>query len=238
MDSVLKQFRLWCENKEIDAELLHISTSHIFIKDIPSMLKEKYIYPYGEDYKIIKHLLFSNQSLMHYIPDISKDCDTFYELLKKHKIYYDAFQENQTPKLDWLISHNILKIDNKKKLVPYIEKIEFLYNLFQDEVICWNYVKKHQKIIDELKEQGIIRFETSLFSKPEQDYYNYLFNKSEFDNGLDLRNQYAHGTQKDDETTNMNDYYTFLRMMILIVIKINEEFCLNQTKDMLCKSYD
>ncbi len=51
-------------------------------------------------------------------------------------------------------------------------------------------------------------------------------NKSEFDNGLDLRNRYIHGTQIVDENKNEQDYYIFLRIMILIVIKINEEFCL------------
>nr|QGT51060.1 hypothetical protein Firmicute1046_1360 [uncultured Firmicutes bacterium] len=236
MDSVLKQFKLWCEDGEIDSELLHISTAHIFIKDIPSMVKDKYIYPCGEDYKTMTHLLFSDQALIHYVPENSGECHTFYELLKKHEVSYDVFQEYQRPGIDWLISNNIIKIDKEKKLVPYIEKIELLYDLFYHEVLCWSYIKKHKKIIDELKERRVVRFESSLFSKPEQDYYNYLFNKSEFDNGLDLRNRYSHGTQIVDEKTNMNDYYIFLRIMILIIIKINEEFCLSQTKDALCGS--
>ena len=70
-----------------------------------------------------------------------------------------------------------------------------------------------------------------MFSKPEQDYYNYLFNKSEFDNGLDLRNRYIHGTQNVKEELNKDDYFIFLRMMPLIIIKINEEFCLKYPID-------
>jgi len=52
-----------------------------------------------------------------------------------------------------------------------------------------------------------------------------------FDNGLDLRNKYLHGTQKLDEYSNNQDYYIFLRILILIVIKINEEFCLKYSTE-------
>lgn len=48
--------------------------------------------------------------------------------------------------------------------------------------------------------EKIIHFDSTLFSKPEQDYFNYFLNKSDFTNGLDLRNSYLHGTQaKPDE---------------------------------------
>ena len=87
-------------------------------------------------------------------------------------------------------------------------------------------MKNYQSIIMELNKIGLIQFSSSLFSKPEQDYYNYLFNKSEFDNGLDIRNSYTHGTQRVNENQNKQEYFIFLRIMILIVIKINEEFCL------------
>ena len=94
-----------------------------------------------------------------------------------------------------------------------------------------NTMKKYQSIIMELNKMGLVQFSSSLFSRPEQDYYNYLFNKSEFDNGLDIRNSYTHGTQRVDENQNKQDYFIFLRIMILIVIKINEEFCLKYPKN-------
>ena len=61
---------------------------------------------------------------------------------------------------------------------------------------------------------------------PEQNYYNYIFNNAEYDNSMDLRNRYAHGNQTLDEDEMQKDYLTMLRMMILLVLKINEEFCL------------
>lgn len=230
MDSVLKQFKLWCEDGEIDDELLHMSTEHMFIKDIPSMVDNKYIYPCGKVYQTITHLLFSDQSIIHYIPGLSKNYDTFYSLLEEQDVYYDMFQEYQTPSINWLIEHDIIKLNEEKRIVPYREKLKLLNELYEQNVVCWNYVKKYQDVIVEFKRLGILQFSSSLFSKPEQDYYNYLFNKSEFDNGLDIRNRYSHGTQRVNENQNKQDYYIFLRIMILIVIKINEEFCLKYSK--------
>lgn len=230
-DNILKRFKIYCEDGEIDDELLHISTEHIFIKDIPSMLSNKYIYPCGNDYQTISNLLFSDQSIIHYLPKLSNNYNSFYCLLEKENVYYDMFEDYQIPSIDWLINHNIIKIDNKKRIMPYWEKIKILNELYQHDVVCFSYMKKYQSIIMELNKMGLVQFSSSLFSRPEQDYYNYLFNKSEFDNGLDIRNSYTHGTQRVDENQNKQDYFIFLRIMILIVIKINEEFCLKYPKN-------
>lgn len=230
-DNILKRFKIYCEDGEIDDELLHISTEHIFIKDIPSMLNNKYIYPCGNDYQTISNLLFSDQSIIHYLPKLSNNYNSFYCLLEKENVYYDMFEDYQIPSIDWLIDHNIIKIDNKKRIMPYWEKIKILNELYQHDVVCFSYMKKYQSIIMELNKMGLVQFSSSLFSRPEQDYYNYLFNKSEFDNGLDIRNSYTHGTQRVDENQNKQDYFIFLRIMILIVIKINEEFCLKYPKN-------
>ena len=69
----------------------------------------------------------------------------------------------------------------------------------------------------------MIRYGSTLLSEPEQDYFNYIFNNSEFDNSIGLRNKYTHGNQSIDEDQNKKDYYTILRLLILIVMKINDE---------------
>lgn len=51
-------------------------------------------------------------------------------------------------------------------------------------------------------------------------------NKSSFSNGLDLRNKYAHSTYPEDEKIQFVDYIRLLKIMILVITKINEEFCL------------
>ncbi|MFR2105229.1 MAG: hypothetical protein ACLS4R_11250, partial [Roseburia inulinivorans] len=70
--------------------------------------------------------------------------------------------------------------------------------------------------------------ENTLFSRPEQDYLDYLLNKHKFSNGLDLRNKYSHSTNSLDEKVHRDDYMRFLIVMAIIIIKINEEFCLKE----------
>ena len=73
----------------------------------------------------------------------------------------------------------------------------------------------------------MLRFESTLFSKPEQNYLNYFLNKSEFNNSLDLRNKYSHGTQPfGNEEVHHSNYIIFLKLFILIIIKINDELCI------------
>ncbi len=226
IDSVLKQFKLWCEEGELDSELLHMSTEHIFIKNIPSLIKNKYIYPCGKEYEAISHLLFSDQSRIRYVPELSKGCKSFYDLMKKCKIYRHMFQEYQIRDIRWLAEQGVIYLEEDGRLTPDNRKIKIFHEFYEHEVICASYAKNCRDILEELKNRGLVEFESSLFSRPEQNYFNYCMNKSEFDNGLDLRNRYIHGTQIVDENKNEQDYYIFLRIMILIVIKINEEFCL------------
>jgi hypothetical protein len=73
--------------------------------------------------------------------------------------------------------------------------------------------------------ENIIFFENSLFSKPEQSYFNYFLNKSEFTNGLDLRNKYLHGTQANPEEITEHEYayFTYLKLLVLVLLKIEDD---------------
>ena len=70
----------------------------------------------------------------------------------------------------------------------------------------------------------------TLFSIPEQQYLDFILNKSAYSDGLDLRNKYSHGTTSTNEAKHHENYLEFLKIMVLIIIKINEEFCLKFPK--------
>ena len=53
-----------------------------------------------------------------------------------------------------------------------------------------------------------------------------MLNQSEFSNGKDLRNKYIHDSCPKDEQIQRHDYFEILKIMILMIIKMNEEFCL------------
>lgn len=226
IDSVLKQFKLFVEEREIDTELLQLSSEHMFINDIPSLLDKKYVYLSGKEYKIASHYLFSNQSNLNYIEEMQKEYDTFYMLIEKECVKRSNFKNYQLSEIDWLIKNDYLYLDEEERLRGNKNKVWILKEFYYNDVICSNYIGEFNESIKELEMRGSVQYGDSLFSKPEQDYFNYLLNKAEFSNGLDLRNRYVHGTQPIDKNIHKQDYYTFLRILILIVIKINEEFCL------------
>ena len=68
--------------------------------------------------------------------------------------------------------------------------------------------------------------ENTLFSRMEQEYIAYMLNVQKFNNGPEIRNRYAHGTNSLDENAQKQDYIELIKIIVLTIIKINEEFCL------------
>lgn len=226
IDSILKQFKLYVEEGEIDSELLQLSSEHLFFNNIPSLLEKKYIYPKGDEYNIVSHRLFSDQSMLHYVNSIENHYNSFYNLIQKENVRKEDFEEYKQVELDWLLEQEYVYLDKAGVIRLKMEKVLIIKDLYYNDVISRYYFSRYSNNLTEMEIKGMLEYESSLLSRPEQDYFNYLLNKSDFSNGLDLRNKYVHGTQPTDERIHKNDYFTFLRILVLLVIKINEEFCL------------
>lgn len=226
IDSVLKQFKLYCEEGEIDRELFEISTSHMLVTEIPSLLGEKYIYPDGDTIKIIFHLLFSDQSMMLYQHEEIEHCHSSYDILKKKAICYDKLQDYQKKDVDYLVEQGILTLDAGQNIRFSGKLLWLLYDLYENDFMSTEYLTNYSSELKLLLDKRMIRYGSSLLSEPEQDYFNYIFNNASYDNSKDLRNKYAHGNQSLKQEEMLRDYYIMLRMMILIILKINEELCL------------
>jgi len=143
----------------------------------------------------------------------------------------EDFAHYQQRNLDWLIKRGSVQVSDDGYLQINRVRTAVLNDLFRNEVICPTYYEKALKQqVEELVATGDMHYENTLFSKPEQNYLNYILNKSEFSNGLDLRNKYSHDTCSLDEKTQNQDYLELQKIMILILIKINEEFCIKTHK--------
>lgn len=231
IEYVLLQFKNYVEYGFINHELLEISSSGISYNQIPSLVEQKYVYP-GKLLNTVFHYLFSDQSGLGYLGDLEKDSSTFFELILNHDVSYTEFHSYQKEKVKDLIDLGYIKID----INGFIRwtnpiRIKVLYELYYNEVV--SYYRMQSKIrdeIDSMLEEGLVYFESSLFSKPEQDYFNYYLNNSKFQNGPRLRNRYTHGTLGSrpniDESTHEKNYLVALKLLMLIVLKINEDFAL------------
>lgn len=223
LDSILRQFMLFVNNGEIDMELLEISRNSPLIEDIPSFFVKKYGYIVDTELLNISYLLFSDQSELAYV-ESEKDYNNFAELIKNEDMLFSDFFEYQVLRLNWLKDKNIIYEDNHR-YIRFMEIVRILEDFYNNDVICLSYYK-NSDLLDELITNKKIKFESTLFSKPERDYLNYILNDRQFDNGPSIRNKYLHGNNPQSIEEHESDYYQLLKIFALIVIKINEEFCL------------
>ena len=231
MEGVLKQFRMLAEDGVIDRELFELSSEHMIFDRIKSLIGNKYLYVNDQKMNVLLYLLFSNQSMLGFTERTKEKYTTFFELISSEKVltsdYKDFFKERLSP----LIEENIIFIENDV-IVPDFKKILLLQDLYDNDVICFNYLgKEDKKYVEYLVSNGMLRFESTLFSLPEIHYFNYMLNKSEYSNGKDLRNKYSHSTYPLETTEQQLDYIEILRLMVLVILKIEEEFQLQIMKE-------
>lgn len=229
-ESVLKQFKLFVEEGSIDFELLQISSNPTSIKDIPSLNQNKYIYFYEDNQEAVgcANLFFSDQTLLAYVePFKEKHYHTFFDLLANEQVKYSNYEEHQKPRIDYLIDKGFINIDNADIIqITNPPRVIILRDLYINEVASfYRYSFELRQEAQQMEVEKIIYFGNSLFSKPEQAYFNYFLNKSEFTNGLDLRNSYLHGTQATPDEIQKHEYayFTYLKLLILTFLKIEDD---------------
>jgi len=90
-----------------------------------------------------------------------------------------------------------------------------------------NFIRNHDHNIEkEFIKKGYLIPCSKLFSPAEANYLNYNLNNSKYGDGRALSNKYRHGdVTQEDEKIIYTDYLIGLRMLILIIVKINDELC-------------
>ncbi|WP_285039148.1 hypothetical protein [Plantibacter sp. lyk4-40-MEA-4] len=229
MESSAAQFMLFVNEGEIDRELLSVSTNLVKYKDLPSLLPGKYVYPAtGSDINAILHLLFSDQSQLHYISD-TLNADTAAQLLIEHNVSYDDFEDYQKPIVDFLVDRGVLQNTGTRVRIASFAQLRVLAALFATTAAAYYCLPKEgQKAVDAMVTNGWVTRRSSLLTEAEADYFNYTLNAVDFSNGLNLRNRYLHGTQaeREREDEHFQNYLIALRTAVALVLKINDEFFL------------
>lgn len=226
MDGILKQFVMFVRKKHIDMELYEMSSSPIAFKDIPSLITNKYAYAKGSDIMKEMAMCFSDQCMLSYVEKHSKkkSYDSFVNLVRDNQVKIEDYPDFDHADLNWLISRGTITISEDGYISLNDERISILSDYYNNDVIRtskFNDSSEFQRLVD----NNDFVIESSLFSRPEQQYINYMLNKKEYSNGEDLRNKYIHGSYPRDKNQHYNDYMELLRIMVIVIIKINEEFC-------------
>lgn len=230
MDGILKQFRMYAQDGVVDRELYEMSSAPLSFESIPSLIGEKYAYACTELIQQEMNALFSLQSEVAYVEKFGSKYSSLFEILTNEKVSVEDFAPFQEPVLKWLIDRGTILLNHDGTISYDGERAFLLRELYEHEVICVNYLSTTRFALKEMINAEDIRIEGTLFSIPEKNYLNFMLNKSQYSDGLDIRNKYAHSTYTINKDVQQMDYIELLKIMVLIVTKINEEFCLREDR--------
>lgn len=226
MDGILKQLKYYMEDGCVDKELVAISSNPVRIGELKSFLKQKYAYAKGDRLKEEMRFLFSF-NLLFGMNFAWSGYNSLVEIIAKEHLFITDFAEQARVWIKWLIERGALLLEADNSLGIDIDRCSLLYNLYENEVVCFAHQKGKQKeILKELVEKEEVEVESTVFSRQERDYYNFVLNKKEFSNSLDLRNAFLHGSFYGTDEELQQAYIETLKIFIMIVVKANEEFCL------------
>ena len=195
---------------------------------LKSLNGAKYIYPTKDrNLERIMHLLFSDQSMLNYV-DRKKESKNFYELLKSNIVLFSEYREFSKRDLSFLKDNGVICIRNSgeinftnAKLITILK--EFYFKGYVDFRLLDD---SFTETVSELEEKGWLKKSNSLFSKQEADYLDFYLNNSKFTNALALRNKYEHPVELNPSESDMFEHYIKgLKVLGLIIIKINDELC-------------
>lgn len=235
MESVLKQFSLYVENGHLDLELLAVTSEPLSYRTVPSLLEGKYVYPTTHaKMQRIHDLLFSDQAVMGYLSSQLQEA-TFAELIVEHDVLYEDFADHQKGNVDFLIDCGVVE-STAGQPIRFANAAQYrvMKCLHEFEAASYHhYAPEARRVIDEMELQGWVERSSSLLTLAESSYYNFMLNQSEFSNGPDLRNRYLHGSQADgdDDRVHYETYLHALRLLIGLMIKINDDLELRDAAD-------
>ncbi|WP_194384815.1 hypothetical protein [Microbacterium luteum] len=229
MESIAKQFALYCEDGEIDRELLEMTSAPRPWEKIPSLVKRKYLLKgENEDCDTALRLLFSDQARINFINSDLR-APSFVQLVLDNHVNYESLHHYQTGPVDWLASVGLVSVEDGTVGFRSLPKIRVLRDINTYEAAPFGHYQREVAAAEDLAGQGWLDFGSTLLSPAEASYFNFVLNKSEFTDGHDLRNRYLHGTNPNarDEKAHREAYMQLLRLTLALLLKIQDDFALH-----------
>lgn len=228
-ESLVEQFKLYVEEGHIDFELLQVTTKTSGFEKIPSLVRRKYVYPLGEEFIKLSYNFFSRNSFLFDNQKYGKQYGCFYHLIISENIGMTDFEDVRRDYLQKFVNENHLRIDQDGFIKPENEILSAMIGiLYQHDVLSyWHYPSFIRDVIDKMEKQKLVSFSGTLFTKAERDYFNYYLN-NRYSNGLWLRNKYVHATNTHDDQEQQRDYDELLKLLVLLVLKIEVDLNIAQ----------
>ncbi|KAA6472918.1 hypothetical protein [Bacillus swezeyi] len=232
IESIIKKYKFYLEDGYIDEELVQMESKPLPFSECPSMTNDRYVYiaPNNDEARILRSIMFSDQSNITYFPNYGdSQYNTLFERLDADKLYLHDIEDYQKSSFDWLVENDYVTVndDNEVVLVNRNRTLIYYYIHINGVVVTSKLSNALKQEVDKLLNERALVSENTLLTRQESDYIDYYLNKRNFINGYDLRNKYLHGTSSGYENENEHyvNYLHALRLLITIMIKINDDLC-------------
>lgn len=224
LEYLLKQYKNFVLDGEIDHELLQIDSSPVYFGDVPSLVTNKYVIANHVSIAKLQHYFFEPHGMLS---ELGKKASpkTLFQLLVTEKINKSNLKDYQQRYIEHLVKEGFLVIDETNVIEITDPMLVYIAGrLRENGSMCyWRYPLSIRMKIDLLIQDGILKSSSKLFTTEETSYINYFLNKKEFTNGQDLRNKYLHGSNNRTLEVQKADYRYFLRIVVLILLKIKDD---------------
>lgn len=232
MEGLVRQFVLFIEDGVVDFDMLEMSSDAVEYRDVPSALEGKYVYRVdGTDLVGVLNALFSDQSGLSYIREDLQDVN-FARLVVINRIEMGDFAPHQLPGVNYLIDHDVLTVRNERVALTSQDRFLVLHTLWTKEAVSYHRLSDAGRAyVDDMASRGWVTRKATLLTEAEGCYLDYMLNRK-FHNGPNLRNKYSHGAQPGgSEEAHFASYVAAIKLLVALVIKLNDEFCLRAATD-------
>lgn len=231
-DGVLSQFVQIARHGHIEQELRRFERQPINFREVPSLLKGKYVRVPSSDpilVSILKDLFSQNSDLG--LVSMKSQSSCLADLVSERRVSIEDFHPYRQNLLEELLARGILVMQDESKSTLAFKsttQLEVLRMIYEAGAVMRLGLRGNLlDACNELVKSGVLQFEDYLLSKEEGEYFDYCLN-DKFPNSLFIRNSYAHArtSASGDDEEHFQNYLLGVQLMIFLVIKINDELCI------------
>lgn len=233
-EGIMKRWELYVQHGEIDSNLYRLKEQMSSYETVPSLIQDKYAI-LTEDGINISNVFFSDQSPLAYY-DASFDDYTFFDNLAHHpgEIKVDWKYKYQNQAINNLLSMDLISERNGNIITKRYQasEIQTLMSLWQKNALnIYNLSEEYIDAVNRLQGKGLIKRVSGLFDPGEAKYLNFILNKKDLSDSMDLRNKYVHDYFPKNESELIQDNNYALMITFFFMIKIEEELATQRALD-------
>ena len=230
LDYLLRQFQNFVSDGAIDHELLRLDSAPVHFSNVPSLVGKKYVFSTHEKIRLLQHWFFDPNSILADRKEDMENRQSVYQTLATKRTRNSDLEDYQQEYLEHIIKEGFLNVGDDGVLEMVDPELIFIAGKLRGNgfISYWRIAKPFRDAMDRLIDEGLLEISDRLFTLNEVSYLNFHLNMKEFSNSKDLRNKYMHGSHDRDEKHQELDYLYFLRTLILILLKLQDDVVLKR----------